>query len=148
MNPLRSIIYIIGIVAVLTSCQGGNNRVATLEKGDTVRFDYATLLTVVRYSDHTHVEIANPWVKGSVLRSYDLSRPLGKAVATSPFAAAAITSERGSPASRTAENTRLKSRPTKSVSQKKSSRTACCKKALKSTKTTFIITKTNSKTLR
>ena len=82
MNPLRSIIYIIGIVAVLTSCQGGNNRVATLEKGDTVRFDYATLLTVVRYSDHTHVEIANPWVKGSVLRSYDISRPLGKAVVT------------------------------------------------------------------
>lgn len=82
MNPLRSIIYIIGVVAVLTSCQGGNNRVATLEKGDTVRFDYATLLTVVRYSDHTHVEIANPWVKGRVLRSYDLSRPLGKAVVT------------------------------------------------------------------
>ena len=39
----KHIIYIIGIVAVLTSCQGGNNRVATLEKGDTVRFDYATL---------------------------------------------------------------------------------------------------------
>ena len=70
------------VVAALVSCQGGNNRVNTSSGGDTLRFKYATLLTVVRYADHTHVVIRNPWARGKVLRQYDISKPLGRAVVT------------------------------------------------------------------
>lgn len=84
MRPLRSLskLFILGIVAVLMSCQGGNNHVKKLADGDTVKFNYATLLTVVRYADHVHIDIANPWAKGKTLRSYDVVPPLGKIVVT------------------------------------------------------------------
>ena len=70
------------VVAALVSCQGGSSRVGASSGGDTLRFKYATLLTVVRYADHTHVTIRNPWAKGKVLRQYDISKPLRRAVVT------------------------------------------------------------------
>ncbi len=84
MSTLRSLckLYIACVVAVLVSCQGGNNHISPQTEGDTLKFDYATLLTVVRYADHVHVDIANPWAKGKTLRSYDIVPPLGKVVVT------------------------------------------------------------------
>ena len=84
MRPLCSLckLFIIGVVAVLVSCQGGNNHVKPQTGGDTVKFNYATLLTVVRYADHVHIDIANPWAKGKTLRSYDVVPPLNKVVVT------------------------------------------------------------------
>lgn len=84
MQPLRSLckLYMVAIVAVLVSCQGGNNHVKPQSQGDTLKFSYATLLTVVRYADHVHIDIANPWAKGKTLRSYDVVPPLNKVVVT------------------------------------------------------------------
>ncbi len=84
MQPLRSLckLYMVAIVAVLVSCQGGNNHVKPQSQGDTLKFSYATLLTVVRYADHVHIDIANPWAKGKTLRSYDVAPPLNKVVVT------------------------------------------------------------------
>lgn len=45
-----------------------------------MRFRYATLLTVVRYDDHTHIEIHSPWKAGRLLRQYDIAQPVRRAV--------------------------------------------------------------------
>ncbi len=62
----------IAIVALLTvSCNGGKVP-ATSESGDTLRFKYSELLSVVRYDDYTVANISDPWNKGEILHTYVL----------------------------------------------------------------------------
>ena len=42
------------------------------ETGDTVRFKYATQLSVVKYKDYTEVVVKNPWKAGKILHRYCL----------------------------------------------------------------------------
>ena len=60
------------VTAALCSCRGGSTSFSA-EQGDTVRFRYAKLLTVVRYSDRTEVSIADPWNEGKTLHQYTLN---------------------------------------------------------------------------
>lgn len=62
------IIYIYAFVAfsLLQACSNQSKPVAV--DGDTIRLKYSTLLTMVRYSDHTDVTIADPWHKGKLCR--------------------------------------------------------------------------------
>ena len=54
---------------LLVSC-GGRQTTASQEAGDTVRFKYSTLLSVVRHSDYTEVAVKNPWKQGHTLHRY------------------------------------------------------------------------------
>ena len=60
-----------GLVLLLTACRGGQSpRVQT--GGDTVRFQHATLLSVVRHDGYTEVKVKNPWRPGAILHHYIL----------------------------------------------------------------------------
>lgn len=72
----------VALMACMAACGGMGTHHGMAEEGDTVRFRYATLLTVVRYPSHTHVEIKNPWRKGVTLRVYDFDKPIERAVVT------------------------------------------------------------------
>ena len=76
------IIYIYAFVAfsLLQACSNQSKPVAV--DGDTIRLKYSTLLTMVRYSDHTDVPIADPWHKGKTLQTLriDNNKPYRKAL--------------------------------------------------------------------
>ena len=60
---------LLGLVLLLTACRGGQSpRVQT--GGDTVHFQHATLLSVVRYDGYTEAVLKNPWKDGAVLHRY------------------------------------------------------------------------------
>lgn len=70
---MRNHLFIVVIVAAaLCSCKGGST-LSSQEQGDTIKMNYAQLLTIVRYDDRTEVEIADPWNKGKVLHKYTLN---------------------------------------------------------------------------
>lgn len=71
---------IIVVLLALASCKGEGHHVVSADEGDTLRFKYATLLRVVRYPHRLHVEILNPWKRGSVLHRYDIDGPRHRAV--------------------------------------------------------------------
>lgn len=56
---------------LVLSC-GGRQTTASQAEGDTVRFKYATQLTVVRYDGYTVVTLNNPWKEGMTLHQYVL----------------------------------------------------------------------------
>lgn len=60
----------------LSSCQGGKQS-AVWDEGDTIRLNYAQLLTMVEHEGFTEVNVGNPWKKGTVLHQYILI-PKGK----------------------------------------------------------------------
>lgn len=60
----------------LSSCQGGQ-QFAAWDEGDTIRLEYAQLLTMVEHEEFTEVNVGNPWKKGTVLHQYILI-PKGK----------------------------------------------------------------------
>lgn len=60
----------------LSSCQGGKQS-AAWDEGDTIRLQYAQLLTMVEHEGFTEVNVGNPWKKGTVLHQYILI-PKGK----------------------------------------------------------------------
>ena len=60
----------------LSSCQGGKQS-AAWDEGDTIRLNYAQLLTMVEHEGFTEVNVGNPWKKGTVLHQYILI-PKGK----------------------------------------------------------------------
>ena len=54
----------------LSSC--GARTGFSQEEGDTLRFKYATLLSVVRHEGYTEVRVRNPWKEGRLLHTYVL----------------------------------------------------------------------------
>lgn len=74
------------VMAVLVLCSCGNSSVKTnAGHGDTIRLRHARLLTMVRYADHIHVAIKDPWQKDRLLQSFDIRKPYRRmAVFTSP----------------------------------------------------------------
>ena len=66
----KILISIISIV-VLLSCNSGKNSDITTG-GDTLRFEYSRLLTVVDYGKYRTVDIADPWKEGRTLHRYVL----------------------------------------------------------------------------
>lgn len=61
-------------VLFCTACGGGRSRHRT-EEGDTIKLSYARLLTMVRYEDHVHVVVKDPWHQGQILQEYDVKKP-------------------------------------------------------------------------
>ena len=59
------------LVLLLTACRGGQSP-RTQAGGDTLHFQYATLLSVVRYDGYTEVKVKNPWKPGTILHQYTL----------------------------------------------------------------------------
>lgn len=77
MSLFRPLCGLFFCVLLLVGCGGRRAGTGHGEAGDTLRFRHARLLTVVRYADHTHVEISDPWQPSRLLHSYDLpARPL------------------------------------------------------------------------
>ena len=56
---------------LVLSC-GGRQTTASQGEGDTVRFKYATQLSIVRYDGYTVATLKNPWKEGMVLHQYVL----------------------------------------------------------------------------
>ncbi len=67
---------LIFVIAILTSCQGGNTHVST-EESDTLSLQYAQHLTMVKHEGYMEVLLANPWKQGALLHRY-LLVPKGK----------------------------------------------------------------------
>ena len=63
-------IYILSVV-LLSACSSHQTRVEHM-LGDTVRFKYAKLLTVVRYDGYTEADVADPWNEDKILHKYVL----------------------------------------------------------------------------
>jgi len=81
---MRRVVSFFLPLLLLCSCTG---RVVSSDEGqgDTVPLKYATLLTMVKYTSHTHVTIKDPWNKGKILHEYDIMKPFHRAmVFTSP----------------------------------------------------------------
>ena len=89
-------IYIFGALLtllVLTACQGGKTTAGEAEEGDTLKMEYAKLLTIVKHGEkgtasldedaesaeyqYAEVNVANPWKVGALLHRYILI-PKGK----------------------------------------------------------------------
>lgn len=89
-------IYIFGALLtllVLTACQGGKTTAGEAEEGDTLKMEYAKLLTIVKHGEkgtasldedaesaeyqYAEVNVANPWKVGTLLHRYILI-PKGK----------------------------------------------------------------------
>ena len=84
-------IYIFGALLtllVLTACQGGKTTAGEAEEGDTLKMEYAKLLTIVKHGEkgtasldedaesaeyqYAEVNVANPWKVGTLLHRYIL----------------------------------------------------------------------------
>lgn len=61
--------YTLTLLITLTSCTGGTTG-GKIDDGDTIQFNYARGLTMVKYDDFTEVKIADPWHSGKLLRTY------------------------------------------------------------------------------
>ena len=64
-------LLLILLASIVLSC-GGRKTSASQAEGDTVRFKYATQLTVVKYDHYTVVSLKNPWKEGMILHQYIL----------------------------------------------------------------------------
>lgn len=67
---MHRLIYLIFAAVLLSSC-GGQMR-SSADGGDTVRFRYAQLLSLVRYQGYTVATIQHPWRQNAVLHQYVL----------------------------------------------------------------------------
>ena len=67
---MHRLIYLIFVAVLLSSC-GGQMR-SSADGGDTVRFRYAQLLSLVRYQGYTVATISHPWRQNAVLHQYVL----------------------------------------------------------------------------
>ena len=66
---IRTVISII-LAVLLSSC--GGQKTASADGGDTVRFQYAKLLSLVRCQGYTVATISHPWRQNAVLHQYVL----------------------------------------------------------------------------
>lgn len=64
-------IFFLCIAVSLCACRGRQSS-APVGQGDTVRFSYARLLTLVRHEGYTEATLQNPWKPGMVLHRYVL----------------------------------------------------------------------------
>lgn len=60
-------LFVMAFALTLAAC-GGRSTGADSSRGDTLRFEHATLLSVVKHDGYADVKIANPWRRGRVLQ--------------------------------------------------------------------------------
>ena len=93
MNRKKYIYGALLALLVLTACQGGKTTAGEAEEGDTLKMEYAKLLTIVKHGEkgtasldedaesaeyqYAEVNVANPWKAGTLLHRYILI-PKGK----------------------------------------------------------------------
>jgi iron complex transport system substrate-binding protein len=77
LSGLLAAIVLVGMAFSFSSCRGGAGKRSA--EGDTISMKYARLLTMVRYADHVHVDIKDPWKPGHILHSYDIDKPFRRA---------------------------------------------------------------------
>ena len=93
MNRKKYIYGALLALLVLTACQGGKTTAGEAEEGDTLKMEYAKLLTIVKHGEkgtasldedaesaeyqYAEVNVANPWKVGTLLHRYILI-PKGK----------------------------------------------------------------------
>ena len=93
MNRKKYIFGALLALLVLTACQGGKTTAGEAEEGDTLKMEYAKLLTIVKHGEkgtasldedaesaeyqYAEVNVANPWKAGTLLHRYILI-PKGK----------------------------------------------------------------------
>ena len=93
MNRKKYIFGALLTLLVLTACQGGETTAGEAEEGDTLKMEYAKLLTIVKHGEkgtasldedaesaeyqYAEVNVANPWKVGALLHRYILI-PKGK----------------------------------------------------------------------
>lgn len=64
-------IQLLLLTVLVLSC-GGRQTASSQAEGDTVRFKYATQLSIVRYDGYTVATLKNPWKEGMILHEYVL----------------------------------------------------------------------------
>ena len=69
--------FLIIIIGVFTSCNHSQTRLEA-RGGDTVHFEYARHLKIVKYQGYSIATLTNPWKQGKILHTYALV-PKGKA---------------------------------------------------------------------
>lgn len=69
--------FLIIIIGVFTSCNHSQTRLEA-SGGDTVRFEYARHLKIVKYQGYSIATLTDPWKQGKILHTYALV-PKGKA---------------------------------------------------------------------
>ena len=69
--------FLIIIIGVFTSCNHSQTRLEA-GGGDTVRFEYARHLKIVKYQGYSIATLTDPWKQGKILHTYALV-PKGKA---------------------------------------------------------------------
>ena len=88
MNRKKYIYGALLALLVLTACQGGKTTAGEAEEGDTLKMEYAKLLTIVKHGEkgtasldenaesaeyqYAEVNVANPWKAGTLLHRYIL----------------------------------------------------------------------------
>ena len=88
MNRKKYIYGVLLALLVLTACQGGKTMAGEAEEGDTLKMEYAKLLTIVKHGEkgtasldedaesaeyqYAEVNVANPWKAGTLLHRYIL----------------------------------------------------------------------------
>ena len=88
MNRKKYIFGALLALLVLTACQGGKTTAGEAEEGDTLKMEYAKLLTIVKHGEkgtasldedaesaeyqYAEVNVANPWKVGTLLHRYIL----------------------------------------------------------------------------
>ena len=69
--------FLIIIIGVFTSCNHSQTRLEA-SGGDTVRFEYARHLKIIKYQGYSIATLTDPWKQGKILHTYALV-PKGKA---------------------------------------------------------------------
>ncbi|MCM1138135.1 MAG: ABC transporter substrate-binding protein [Duncaniella sp.] len=68
IKPLFSL-FLPMVLPLLVSCKGGNALVSK-DGGDTIRMEYATNITMVKYDDYMKATVRNPWDTTTTLHTY------------------------------------------------------------------------------
>ena len=72
IRNLSQLFIFAAVLTTLCSCAGGSPAFVYSE-GDTIRFSYSRLITMVRYDGFTKVEMTNPWDTSRLLATYILT---------------------------------------------------------------------------
>lgn len=72
IRNLSQLFIFAAVLTTLCSCAGGSPAFVYSE-GDTIRFSYSQLITMVRYDGFTKVEMTNPWDTSRLLATYILT---------------------------------------------------------------------------